>query len=104
MLISPGVKEARIQLETRFKMIDVVLMLGFGRRGVYSGSIFIPALGDDQTSQLERRDIVFKKTPLRDYDYKIDNKYAQSTPHPTITDEIHQYLLRLETPATLESF
>src|SRR5271170_778780 len=103
MLISPGVKEAKIQLENRFKMIDAVLMLGFRRCGVYSGSIFVPALGNNQTSQLERRDIVLKRTPLRDYDYKVNDKSTQPS-YPTMKEETHQYLLRLETPATLESF
>jgi len=83
-------------------MIDVVLALGFGRRGVYSGSIFVPALGDDQSAQIEKREIVFKRTTLPDHDYRIDAK--QSTPHPTVAEETHHYLLRLETPATLESF
>jgi len=93
-----------MRLEERVKMIDVILDMGFGRRGVYSGYVFIPRYGDDQSSKVNKRNMKFKRTKLRAYDYAIDDpKYIESAELPEIDEETAAYLLRVETPASLES-
>ena len=85
-------------------MIDTVLDLGFGRRGVYTGYIFIPRYGDDQSSKVNKRTMDFKRTPLRRWDYDIDHpRYIESADIPDINEESADYLLRIETPGSLES-
>ena len=85
-------------------MIDTVLDLGFERRGVYTGYIFIPRYGDNQSSKVNKRSMNFKRSPLRRWDYDMDHPtYMQSADVPEITDEPADYLLRIETPGSLES-
>ena len=68
---------------------------------MYSGHVFIPRLADDQSSQVDLRQMTFKRTPVTKYEFKVVWKDT-STDAPTVSDQIDSYLLRVETPATLE--
>jgi len=82
-------------------MIDAVLNLGYARRGLYSGHIFIPRLGDDQSINIELRRMKFKRKPLPKYEYKAVAKSAAGV-DVNICQEDDDYLLRVEPAETLE--
>lgn len=63
-LIALAFREAREQLERRFVLIDTILHLGFGKRGTYSGRIFVPQVGNDQKENIQRRRLCFVRTDI----------------------------------------
>ena len=57
-------REARVQLERHFVLIDTILHLGFRKRRTYSAKVFVPKLDSDQTGWLERRRVHFLRTNI----------------------------------------
>jgi hypothetical protein len=103
-----AVRDARLQLARRMKLVDVILHIGFGRKGVYFARIFVPGVATTQSTQLERYRIKFTRTdiPQRIPFLGTDNHQVISMEgdrlfspsQPQIYTEYDTILLRLETP------
>ena len=83
-------------------MIDVVLRLGFGKRTFFSGRIFLPSLGQNQSTVTEKRTMEFLRTEIDDLPLPDMETWKEWPPVPLLYTEKDSFLLRLETPATVE--
>jgi hypothetical protein len=83
-------------------MIDLVLRLGFGKRTLFSGRIFLPSLGQNQSTVTEKRTMEFVRTEIDDLPLPDMETLKEWPPVPLLYTEKDSFLLRLETPATVE--
>ena len=83
-------------------MIDLVVRLGFGKKTRFSGRIFLPTLGQNQSTVTEKRTMEFVRTDIDDLPLPDMDTWKDWPPVPVLYPEEDSFLLRLETPATVE--
>jgi len=84
-------------------LIDFILGLGFGKKTLFSGRIFVPNLAQNQTTIMEKRQMEFMRTDLvKDLPVPNLQDLNDWPPIPLTCTEKDHFLLRLETPNTVE--